>query len=86
MADKGTKLGDIFGLWNTKAVLVECKHVPSLTYSTLKDHQHENLRKWVAGGGRAIIAWVRGKDDIVLVDYPLDFAPGQNINLYVPLR
>ena len=75
--DSGTKLGDIYGVMSGKALLVEVKNhdEDKLQYSILKDHQHENMRKWTAAGGMAMIGWVRGTR-ISLFVYPMGWRPG----------
>jgi Holliday junction resolvase len=85
--DGGEKLGDIFGLMHGKAVLVEVKAVPSLTYSILKEHQHENLRKWHECGGLAMVAWMKPCGKLLIIPYPMSWVSGENIEKYhdIPL-
>ena len=80
--DVGEKLGDIFGLMEGKAVLVEVKAVESLTYSILKDHQHDNLRKWYQQGGVAVVAQVKSDGTMFIMPYPMMWIPGENITKY----
>lgn len=77
--DSGKKLGDIFGVMSGKALLVEVKDHDEerLQYSVLKDHQHENMRKWAAAGGLSMIGWVRGSR-ICLFVYPMGWLPGSS--------
>ncbi len=80
VADKGTKLGDIFGVMAGKAVLVEVKAHDEdlLQYSVLQDHQHENLKAWKAQGGMALLGWVRGQD-VRMLAYPDAWEPRQSL-------
>ena len=80
--DGGEKLGDIFGLMDGKAVLVEVKAVESLTYSILKDHQHHNLRTWYQQDGIALIAQVKNDGTLLIMPYPMLWVPGENITKY----
>lgn len=74
--DSGTKLGDIYGMWNGRGLLVEVKnHLDDkLQYSILKSHQHGNMRNWINMGGKALVAWVREKE-IYMFDYPVNWEP-----------
>lgn len=81
VADKGSKLGDIFGVLAGRAVLVEVKAHDEdvLQYSVLKDHQHANLTAWQAKGGMALVGWVRGTEARVF-PYPVDWEPRQSLS------
>ena len=79
--DKGTKLGDIIGVWCARATLIEVKdHNEELfQYSVLKRHQHAALKKWKEKEGTSYIGWIRG-GALCLIDYPLDWLPRASLS------
>lgn len=83
--DSGSKLGDIYGMWNRQGLLVEVKNHPDdkLQYSILQKHQHENMRNWIDHSGKALVAWVRN-GQIFMFDYPTNWIPRISIKWEVP--
>lgn len=70
MPDGKKKLGDIFGVMNGTAVLIEVKQTadPTLPHSNMKPHQPKNLDAWNEAGGIAYLAWVHN-DEIRVIPW-----------------